>query len=61
MRSSQKDHRSYGCIIIGAFRSETEMAWKFIRVYHKKERYMATWRYEISQLELKNISLCAHS
>ena len=61
----QKDHHYYGYIINRAFHSKklfNEKAWYFIGVY-VIEHYMVAWRYKISFLLLKNISLvrCAHS
>ena len=49
-----------------SFRNEIEMLWYVMGIYIIKRTlhlYMAAWRYEISLLLLKNISLicCAHS
>ena len=51
------DHRCYGYIINQSFRSEIKMIWHFIGVHIIIEYCMAAWRYKISLLMVKNISL----
>ena len=58
-----KDHHYYGYIINRTFHGYwSEVVWNFIGVYIIMH-YMVAWRYEISLLVLKNISLvhCTHS